>query len=138
MRKARIWVLIADSTTARICSSADGTTLVVPANPYAEPMSFEASTEDADLAWRVWQRSNTHGLMGNAAGQFAAHLGQILNEGAREQAYDGFMVIAAPEIARSLERALSPEAATLLIGEIVRDVHRAPAQEPNCGLALYN
>jgi protein required for attachment to host cells len=52
----------------------------------------------------------------------AGHLVQILSEAAREGAYDGLVVIAAPEIARELDRALTPETRARLIGEIVRDL----------------
>jgi hypothetical protein len=112
MRKARIWVLMADVEGARICSTLDGTTKFIP------------SPQDGG-----WYRADkTTCLLGSALGHFAAYLAQILREGARERAYDGLVIIAAPEIARSLERALAPETCALVIGEIVRDLPRAAAQ----------
>jgi protein required for attachment to host cells len=56
-------------------------------------------------------------------------LAQILNEGAREEAYDGLIIIAAQEIASSLKRALSPETSALLIGNIVRDLPSPAARD---------
>jgi protein required for attachment to host cells len=44
-----------------------------------------------------------------------------LLEGAREAAYDGLVIIAAPAVAAELENALAPEALARLFGEIVHD-----------------
>jgi protein required for attachment to host cells len=55
------------------------------------------------------------------------HVSQLLLEGAREGAYDGLIIIAAPAVAAELEDALAPETRALLIGEIVHD-HTIPAR----------
>jgi protein required for attachment to host cells len=46
---------------------------------------------------------------------------QVLLEGARERAYDGLVIIAAPTVAAELEERLAPDTRALLIGNIVRD-----------------
>lgn len=49
------------------------------------------------------------------------HVSQLLLESAREHAYDGLVIIAAPPVAAELEEALAPETCALLIGQIVLD-----------------
>jgi protein required for attachment to host cells len=55
------------------------------------------------------------------------HVSQLLLEGAREGAYDGLIIIAAPAVAAEREDALAPATRALLIGEIVHD-HTIPAR----------
>jgi protein required for attachment to host cells len=130
MRKARIWVLTVDGEGARICSTADGRTKFIPTPAYPALMSRDAPAFRGCKAYEAWYRADRPCLLvSGAVGHFAAHLAQVLREGAREQAYDGLIVIASPEIARSLERALAPETCALLVGEVVRDLPRTTVPE---------
>jgi protein required for attachment to host cells len=114
-------VLLADAASARICSTDDGSATAIPALPFASSVSG-AGSEREELLCRAWQRAEgRNSTYAGPAKRFALHLGQILREGAREKAYDGLVIVAAPEIAMHLDRMLAPETRARLIGEIVRD-----------------
>ena len=123
MRKARIWVVITDGMSARICSTEDGSVHplirhspegVIPADSLAN------REEERSQAW-YRMRGQSFSIR-RTTSVLAGHLVQVLAEAARERAYDGLVVIAAPGIARELDRALTPETRIRLIGEIVRDL----------------
>jgi protein required for attachment to host cells len=121
MREARIWVVIADGETARISSSFDGTTILVPAPSCANP--FAGADDQASRSRRAWHGSESRPCIfyRGPKQEFAAHIAQILLEAAREHAYDGLIVIAAPEIEAELRRAIGPEASAKLVGDIIRN-----------------
>lgn len=130
MRKLRMWVLIADATSARICSSTDGTSMYIPAPADVDFMRANAPCPLSVEACKAWYQPNKRNLlMMSDIGHFAAHLAQILHEGAREHAYDELIVIATPEIAQSLKRTLTPETCALLVGEVIRDIPNIAAGE---------
>ena len=126
MREARIWVVIADGETARISSSCDGTTIVIPA-PSARA---EDGPSPIHRAWYGSEKGRCLFYRGPSQ-DFAAHIAQILLEAAREHAYDGLIVIAAPEIEAELRRAIGPEISAKLIGEIIRDQNHLQLSEPS-------
>src|SRR6185295_19185732 len=123
-RSARIWVLITDGMTARICSTEDG-----GATPIVPPVSVTGGVGSAgevdwdERVYRVWFRGESqHSFDGSAKRQFALHLAQLLNEGAVDGAFDGLIIIAAPQIRAELQHALSARSRALLVGEIGRDL----------------
>ena len=125
MRNARIWVLIADAASARICSTKDGTATAIDAGTGAIRGLDTPGKRDETLC-RAWFRAEGHNsFSAGPVRRFALHLGQILKEGAREKAYDHLIVIAAPDIAGHLEQVLAPETRALLVGEVVRDLRPA-------------
>jgi len=129
MREARIWVVIADGETARISSSFEGTTMLVSAPPCANP--FAGAYDQA--SHRAWYGSEKRSCLINRSpeGEFAAHIAQILLEASREHAYDGLIIIASPEIETELRRAIGPEIAAKLVGEIIRDQRCPQVFEPS-------
>lgn len=116
----RIWVVITDGVNTRICSSRDGM-----ATPITTPLFHVhgSALAEWDLRpYRAWFKAERQNhLSRNPRRQHLLHVGQLLLEGAREAAYDGLIIIAAPGVAAELEDALAPEALARLIGEIVRD-----------------
>jgi protein required for attachment to host cells len=130
MREARIWVVIADGESARISSSSDGTTMLVPAPPSANP--FASVDDQAMRSHRAWYGGERRPCIfyRGPKGEFAAHIAQILLEAAREHAYDGLIMIATPEIESELRRAIGPEISAKLVGEIIRDQPYPRFSEP--------
>lgn len=121
MRNARIWVVIMDGLSARICSSGDAA--AIPITPPTEIRCGaidEPRTKRLSEAWYFLGRR--HGCLGGASSQFIQHVAQILGEAAAEHAFEGLVIVAAPEIAGQIERALSPGTRALMIGDIVRDL----------------
>ena len=121
MDDVRIWVVICDGEGARICSTSDGTTAILPPPPLRNPLAAALEGNPMEKAWFG------HGKRGFLARrgpkqQFAAHIAQILLEAVREESYDGLILIAAPEIEAELRRALAPETEARLLGEIIRDL----------------
>jgi protein required for attachment to host cells len=76
--------------------------------------------------------------MGGATAHFTDHIAQILGEAAAEHAFDGLVIIAAPHIASEIERALSPRARALMIGEIVRDLPAVAPAELTARMELWH
>ena len=116
----RIWVLITDGVSSRLCSCHDGM-----ATPITTPL-FDVdgtASDDRDVkAYKAWFKAERQkSLSQNPRRQHVWHVSQLLLEGARERAYDGLVIIAAAPIAVELEEALTPEARALLIGNVVRD-----------------
>jgi len=139
LREVRIWVLITDGATARICSTEDGV-----ATPVLVPMLSSDYAEAFDLDWenrayRVWFRAESQAVFPKSASrQLALHLAQLLNEGARDGAFDGLIVIAAPQIRRELQQALSAQTRALLVGRVVRDLASIEAAEADFASELRN
>ena len=137
MRNSRMWVLITDGVSARICSTSEGIAraITAPADAPSRPVG-EALDKRASEAWYImdgsWRR------MGGVTGHFTDHLAQILGEAAAEHAFDGLVIIAAPHIAGAIERALSPQARALMIGDIVRDLPTAAPAELTARLELWH
>jgi protein required for attachment to host cells len=119
-----IWVVITDGATARICSSEDGVTTLLPTLGAVE--NFAGADEAFEPSER-WISSPR--VQPSFKRQFASELARILSDGASEEAYDGLIVIAAPRIMGELRNALAPETRKRLIGEIVRDL---PETIPDC------
>ena len=131
MRNARIWVLIADVESARICSSTDGMTKLIPMLSLGNPLG-EADARRSVEAFRAWYSPEKRNFFftRTVKQQYAAHIAQILLEAAREDTYDGLMIVATPEIESDLTLALAPEVRALLIGDVIRDLPYASQGEP--------
>jgi hypothetical protein len=95
VRDSCIWVLVAGRNEARIFSSGDGVFQLNPVTP-------AAGDECALPGGRT----------------FPAFVADVLRDGARDGAYDGLIVVAPPDVSRDLRRAMGPEMAPLVIGEI--------------------
>jgi protein required for attachment to host cells len=111
-----IWVVITDGATARICSSEDGVTTLIPT---LDPVETFA---DGVEAWQSAERPVWNARPAAGRRKFATELARVLHDGASDDAYDGLIVIAAPRIMGELRQALAPETRRRLIGEIVRDL----------------
>jgi len=116
----RIWVLITDGVSSRLCSCHDGV-----AAPISSPLFnlHGAASNGLDLmAYTAWFKAEPQKrLSQNPRRQHVLHVSQVLLEGARERAYEGLVIIAAAPIAAEFEEALAPETRALLIGNVVRD-----------------
>ena len=116
----RIWVVITDGASTRICSCQDGTATPITA-PNFQPHGWHSDDRHV-TANRAWFKAEQQtSLSQNPRRQHLAHIGQVLLEAAREHAYDGLLIIAAAPIAAQLENALAPETRALLIGKIIQD-----------------
>src|SRR6266550_3561494 len=116
MRNNRIWILITDGVSARICSTSEGIARAITAP--TEPPSTSVGDPENKRASEAWYiLSGRFGLMGGATAHFMDHIAQILGEAAAERAFDGLVIIATPHIASEIERALPPEARALMIGD---------------------
>ncbi len=113
----RIWVVITDGVSTRVCSSQDGI-----ATPITAPYFHWESGERDVMAYRAWFKAERQtSLSQSPQRQHLYHIGQVLLEGARERAYDGLLIISGAPIAAQLENALAPETRALLIGKIIQD-----------------
>jgi hypothetical protein len=116
----RIWVLITDGASSRLCSCHDGM-----ATPITAPLFdlYGTASDGRDVeAYRAWFKAEPQKrLSQNPRRQHVWHVSQLLLEGACEGAYDGLVIIAAAPVAAELEEALAPETRALLIGNIVHD-----------------
>lgn len=116
----RIWILITDGISSRLCSCQDGF-----AAPITTPLFdvHEMASDGRDArAYKAWFKAEPcNRLSRSPRRQHVLHVSQLLLEGARERAYDGLVIIAAPSIAAELEEVLAPDTRALLIGNIVRD-----------------
>ena len=128
-RSTRIWILITDGVSSRLCSCHDGI-----ATPITTPLFDIQGTgfDGRDLrAYKAWFKAESHQrLSQNARHQHIRHLSQMLLESARERAYDGLVILAAASVAAEVEEALAPETRALLIGNIVRDSARLEPEVP--------
>jgi hypothetical protein len=119
-RGARIWILITDGVSSRLCSCHGGI-----ATPITTPLFDIQGTgfDGRDVrAYKAWFKTESQTRLSQSPRfQHVLHVSQLLLESARERAYDGLVIIAASAIAAELEEALSPETRALLIGNIVRD-----------------
>ena len=125
----RIWVLITDGVSSRLCSCHDGT-----ATPITTPL-FDIHGTASDgwdaRAYKAWFKAERQtSLSQNPRRLHVWHVSQLLLEGARERAYDGLVIVAAAPIAAELEEALAPEARALLIGNVVHDSIFAEPEVP--------
>ena len=116
----RIWVVITDGMSTRICSSQDGISTPITAPDF---QLFRPGSDERDLvAYKAWFKAKGQSsLSQNPRRQHLSHVGQLLLEGAREHAYDGLLIIAAAPIMAQLESALAPETRALVIGQIIQD-----------------
>jgi hypothetical protein len=125
----RIWVVITDGVSTRICSSQDGM-----ATPIATPVFNLGSTnpDERDLAaYKAWFKADgRHRLGRNPRREHVLHVSQLLLEAARDRAYDGLIIIAAEPAAAELKEALAPETRALLMGRVVRDLAGFDAPAP--------
>ena len=128
-RGTRIWILITDGVSSRLCSCHDGI-----ATPITTPLFDICGTrfDDRDVrAYKAWFKAEIHrGLSQSPRRQHVLHLSQLLLESARERAYDGLVIIAATSVAAEVEEALALETRALLIGNVVRDTARFEAEGP--------
>ena len=115
-QSARIWVLITDGANAQLCSCQDGSGV-----PIAPPCFERSSSLGTDLrTFSAWFKAEGQSRISlDAPLQHLLYVSQLLQEAAREGAYDGLVIIAAAPIATELEDALSPETRALLIGKVV-------------------
>ena len=113
----RIWVVITDGVSTRICSSQDGI-----ATPITAPHFYWDSGERDVTAYKAWFKAERQTWPNQPLRrQHLLHIGQVLLEAARERAYDGLVIIAAAPIVAQLENELAPETRALLIGKIIQD-----------------
>src|SRR5262245_23670602 len=128
----RIWVVITDGASTRICSCQDGMTTPITA-PLLH-LNGSALVEADVRAYKAWFKAERQDrLTRNPRRQHAWHISQLLLEGGRDGAYDGLIVIAAPPVVAELKDALAPETRALLIGKIICDdaiVEPAAACDP--------
>ena len=137
MPNPRIWILITDGVSARICSTDDGSTVAITAPQEARSSAMgEPSRQRIDEAWYLLGGKSS--LMHGTSAHFADHLAQILEEAATERAFDGLVIIAAPHIASEIERALSLQARALMIGDVVGDLPAFTPAEPATRLDLWH
>lgn len=127
MHHSRIWVLITDGFSARICSSGDGNVALIAPPEDLVVDSNKCSPDDMARAW--YRFSGGSGFPRGPKTQFAGHIAQILQEAVAEGAYEALIIIAAPQIAEELEHALDVRTRALLIGDIVRDLSLSSAQK---------
>jgi protein required for attachment to host cells len=137
MRNTRIWILITDGVSARICSTDDGSTVAITAPQEARSSTIgEPTHEMMDEAWYL--RGGRNRLMRGTSAHFADHIAQILEEAATERAFDGLVIIAAPHIASEIERSLSLQARALMIGDVVGDLPAFTPAEPATRMDLWH
>jgi hypothetical protein len=117
----RIWVVITDGASTRICSCEDAM-----ATPITTPIFNlgSANPDERDLAaYKAWFKAEGQRRYSRTTrSQHLLHLSQLLLEAARDKAYDGLIIIAAEPAAAELKEALAPETRALLMGKIVRDL----------------
>ena len=137
MRNTRIWILITDGVSARICSTNDGTAIAITA-PTELRSTAVGEPIDKRMSEAWYLLGGRSGSMWGATARFADHIAQILGEAAADGAFDGLVIVAAPHIASEIERSLPPRARALIIGEIVRDLPVIAPVEPSIGVELRN
>jgi protein required for attachment to host cells len=137
MRNNRIWILITDGVSARICSSSDGTTTAITAPIDLNSAAIEGP-ENKRISEAWYFSGGTSCLMSGAMSRFAGHIAQILAEAAAERAFDGLVIIAAPQIASAIDRVLGPQIRARMIGEIVRDLPPVAPVEMTAGEELWH
>ena len=116
----RIWILITDGISSRLCSCHDGMAAPITA-PLFDLSGTVLDGRDVE-AYKAWFKAEPQKrLSQNPRRQHVLHLSQLLLEAARERAYDGLVIIATATIAAQLEECLAPATRALLIGNIVYD-----------------
>jgi len=137
MRNNRIWILITDGVSARICSTSEGITRAITV-PTEAPFTSTAhpGNKRASEAWYI--SGGRCSPMGGATAHFTGHIAQILGEAAAERAFDGLVIIAPPNIAGEIERVLAPRARALMIGDVVRDLPAVAPAELTARLDLWH
>ena len=137
MRNTRIWILITDGVSARICSTSEGTATAITAPTEARSTSVgDPANKRASEAWYLLGGRSS--LMGGATAHFTGSYRPNPGEAAAERAFDGLVIIAAPHIASEIERALTPQTRALLIGDIVRDLPAVAPAEPTTRMELWH
>jgi hypothetical protein len=127
----RIWILITDGVSSRLCSCQNGMT--APITPPLFDLDGLASAGSDVRAYKAWFKAESQKRFSqNPRRLHLLHICQLLLEGAHARAYDGLVIIAAAPIAAELEDTLPPEARALLIGKIVRDVVSSREPEVPC------
>ena len=125
----RIWILITDGVSSRLCSCQNGMT--APITPPLFDLDGLASDGPDVRAYRAWFKAEPQKWFSQSSRRLhLLHVCQLLLEGAHARAYDGLVIIAAAPIAAELEDTLPPEARALLIGKIVRDVSSREPEVP--------
>lgn len=136
MRNTRIWILITDGVSARICSTKDGSTVAITAPTEAWPGAIEEpARQRMDEAWYLGRKNS---FIRGATAHLTDHIAQILGEAAGERAFDGLVIIAAPHIASEIERSLSERTRALMIGDVVRDLPVFAPAEPATPIGLWH
>ena len=116
----RIWVLITDGVSTRICSSHDGMATPITA-PCFNLYGWDSDDRDV-MAYKAWFKTERQARFSQSSRhQHVLHLSQLLLEAARERAYDGLVIVAAAPIVAQLEDVLAPESRALLVGRIIED-----------------
>jgi hypothetical protein len=118
-RGTRIWILITDGVSSRLCSCHDGIATPITTPLFVHGTVFDGRDVSAYKAW--FKAESQERLSQSPRRQHLLHLAQLLLEGAREGAYGGLVIMAASTVGAEVEEALAPEARALLIGNIVRD-----------------
>ena len=137
MRNTRIWILITDGVSARICSTDEGTTVAITPPQEARSGAIGEPTRSMmDEAWYLLGGKSS--VMCGASAHFTGHIAQILGEAAAERAFDGLVIISAPHIASQIERALSLQTRALMIGEVVGDLPAFAPAEPAARMDLWH
>jgi len=130
VRNGCIWVLITDGMSARICSSANGTTTVLPMRAFAPPGSGGFADDDGAGRPGLMSSKRYRSLFHKSREHlFAGSVARFLRDAGDDGAFSGLIVVATPEIAGALNEALAPETRALLIGQIVRDVEDSAVPE---------
>jgi hypothetical protein len=136
MPNPRIWILITDGVSARICSTDDGSTVAIMAPQEARSSTMgEPPRQRIDEAWYL--QGGKSSLMGGIR-PLHGPIAQILSEAAAEQAFDGLVIIAAPHIAAAIERALSVQTRAMMLADVVRDLPAFAAAEPDARMDLWH
>jgi protein required for attachment to host cells len=145
MAEPRIWVLVADSDTARLYCGDGSMARLRPALtreltaldflPASSPVPVFSGFDEAD----IWNDAEDGLGIGDASAggglsiPFPDQLARLLREGAFDDAYDGLIIAAVPRLMGRLDRALSAETRARLMGCVVDDLmHLGPA-----GLCAY-
>ena len=137
MPNPRIWILITDGVSARICSTKDGTTTAIVAPTELRPTASEdPGNKRKSEAWYLLGGKSS--FMRGPTAHFTDHIAQILGEAAAEHAFDGLVIIAATHIASEIERALSRQTRALMIGDVVRDLPALAPVEQNARMDLWH
>lgn len=145
MTEPRIWVLVAESATARLYSSDGDMRKLAPALPFdllepdfdsgacMPPMAAPFDAAPFDEA-AIWNEQGGTGdapemeLVGDPRVPFADQLAGLLQDAAFDGAYDALIIAAAPPLMRNLDLVLSVETRARLVGCVTGNLmHLGPA-----------